>query len=305
MNKVLQRRIFAEPIQVRKNADGTIGVRGYAAVFDSEAHGEVIRAGAFNRTLAQRDDIRLLVNHDGVPLARTKSGTLLMGVDEHGEWFDAPSLDPANPRVQELVSAMERGDIDQCSFAGYFDSRSSNGITEVLEVRQVDVSIVTYPWYEETVASLTGDRDLDRSLVSLRSAGSDLSLDQRVNAYKALRTAPPGKVAFDDIGEALIGAVWSKINAATGTDPWLWLEDFGEDWLVYCIYDIANGSCTCWQASWSQAADGSFEIGDPIEVEEISEWRPVTAADAAPPAEPMRSLSIAEARALFAPASAA
>lgn len=166
----LERRITSEPFQVRTNADGTIGVRGYAAVFDSEAHGEVIRSSAFNRTLAQRDDIRLLVNHDGVPLARTKSGTLQLEVDSHGLLFDAPSLDPANPRVQELVSAMDRGDIDQCSFAGYFtDVARVNGIDEVREVKGTDVSIVTYPWYEETEAGLTGDRDTDRALLSMRS----------------------------------------------------------------------------------------------------------------------------------------
>jgi HK97 family phage prohead protease len=51
-------------------------LRGYAAVFDSVSHDEVVRSSAFNKTLAERDDVRLLVNHDGVPLARTKSGTL-------------------------------------------------------------------------------------------------------------------------------------------------------------------------------------------------------------------------------------
>lgn len=174
MTKTLERRTFSEPFQIRSNADGTVGIRGYAAVFDSPAHGEVIRSVAFNRTLAQRDNIRLLVNHDGVPLATTKSGTLTVGVDDHGLWFDAPTLDMANPRVQELVSAMNRADIDQCSFAGYFtDVRNTAGVDEVFEVKACDVSVVTYPWYEETEASLTGDRDMDRALVSLRSLAPD------------------------------------------------------------------------------------------------------------------------------------
>ena len=174
MSKTMQRRLFSEPVQIRANADGTVGARGYAAVFDSEAHGEVIRASAFNRTLAQRDNIRLLVNHEGVPLATTKSGTLTVGVDDHGLWWDAPSLDVTNPRVQELVSALRRGDIDQCSFAGYFtDVRRTNGIDEVFEVKATDVSVVTYPWYEETTAGLTGDRDADRALLALRSLTPD------------------------------------------------------------------------------------------------------------------------------------
>ena len=170
-NKPLERRIFDACPEVRNNPDGTVGVRGYFAVWDSVAHGEVIRRGAFDRTIAQRDDIRLLVNHDGTPLARTKSGTLVLGADEHGAWFDAPSLDVENnPTARELVSALSRGDIDQCSFAGYFsDRKGEGGVREVFEVKGLDVSVVTYPWYEETSASLTGSRDLDRALVSLRA----------------------------------------------------------------------------------------------------------------------------------------
>lgn len=187
-NPQLQRRITSEAFQVRTNSDGTIGVRGYAAVFNSEAHGEVIMPSAFNRTLAQRDDIRLLVNHDGVPLARTKSGTLSLSVDDHGLMFDAPSLDPSNPRVQELVSAMQRNDIDQCSFAGYFtDVSRVDGVDQVREVKGTDVSIVTYPWYETTEAGLTGDRDTDRALLALRS----LTPAQREAALAAVDTPEP------------------------------------------------------------------------------------------------------------------
>lgn len=183
MPKDMQRRLYSEPIKIRANADGTVGARGYAAVFNSEAHGEVIRPSAFNRTIAQRDNIRLLVNHDGVPLATTKAQTLTVGVDDHGLWWDAPSLDLGNPRVQELVSALKRGDIDQCSFAGYFtDVRRTTGIDEVLEVIATDVSVVTYPWYEETTAGLTGDRQVDCALLALRS----LSPEQREITIVAL-----------------------------------------------------------------------------------------------------------------------
>ena len=56
MPKTLERRIIERPVEVRTNRDGTYGVTGYASIFDTEAHGEVIRASAYNRTLAQRDD---------------------------------------------------------------------------------------------------------------------------------------------------------------------------------------------------------------------------------------------------------
>ena len=76
--------MFNADIEVRSNADGTVGLRGYAAVFDSEAHGEVVRPSAFNTTLKQRDNVRLLVNHDGIPMASTKAGTMTLSVDQRG-----------------------------------------------------------------------------------------------------------------------------------------------------------------------------------------------------------------------------
>jgi HK97 family phage prohead protease len=176
MSKHIERRFAHAEFQVRDNADGTVGVRGYAAVFDSEAHDEVIRPAAFNRSVAQADDVKLKVNHTGVPLARTKSGTMQIGVDDRGLWFDVSSLDMSNPTVQELVSAMRRGDMDQCSFAGYFldaPRNSATGIREVREVKLTDVSVVTDPWYEDTEADLTGDRNFDRALVSVRSLSNE------------------------------------------------------------------------------------------------------------------------------------
>ena len=102
MTKQIERRIVDGRIECRSNADGTQGVRGYAAVFDSVAHGEVVRRSAFTRTLAQQDDIKFLVNHDGVPLASTRAGTMTVGTDNIGLWFDVPALDvERNPRAAE------------------------------------------------------------------------------------------------------------------------------------------------------------------------------------------------------------
>lgn len=149
--KTLERRSCTRPIEVREAPDGSINVRGYASVFDQEAYGEVVKSTAFNRTLAQRDDVRLLVNHEGVPLARTKSGTLNLSVDSTGLLIEAAGLDPANPDVQRLRSAMARGDLDQMSF-GFeaTDDPQVDGVRELREVKLFDVSIVTYPWYDQT-----------------------------------------------------------------------------------------------------------------------------------------------------------
>lgn len=123
---------------------------------------EVVRSGAFAKTLAEKADVRLLVNHDGVPLARTKSGTLTLREvmpgegDVSGLWCEA-DLDPASPLVQEIRSAMARGDLDEMSFAFRVTRQQWSPDYEqrdILEVELFDVSVVTYPANPATSASL-------------------------------------------------------------------------------------------------------------------------------------------------------
>jgi HK97 family phage prohead protease len=117
---------------------------------------EYVRRGAFSKTLNDGADVRLLIDHEGVPLARTKSGTLALEEDERGLRVEA-ELDPANPDAMRVLSAMRRGDLSQMSFAfrTVKDSYNSDrSVRELKEVQLFDVSIVTFPAYEETVAEL-------------------------------------------------------------------------------------------------------------------------------------------------------
>ena len=155
-------RSFAGPVEVRSSADGKITIEGYAARFDEPAHGEVVKRSAFERTLRQQDDVRLLINHDGLPLARfsPRHDTLQLSTDDVGLKFRAEDLDPANPRVQELMSALSRRDVDQCSFSFYTVEAPVNerGLRELREVVLCDVSVVTWPWYESTSVSMKSRR---------------------------------------------------------------------------------------------------------------------------------------------------
>lgn len=152
----LRRRATTDAgLEIRSDGSGRLRMRGYAAVFDREAYHEVVRPSAFTRALQDGHDVRLLVNHDGVPLARTRSGTLSLSTDDRGLLAEA-DLDPDNPTVAELASAMDRGDIDQMSFAfvPVHETFSDAGVRELREVELWDVSVVTYPWYEDTNAEL-------------------------------------------------------------------------------------------------------------------------------------------------------
>jgi HK97 family phage prohead protease len=161
------RQFHVQPVSLREEADGT-GMRlgGYASVTDAPysvtdwlgEYTEVIRSGAFKRSLDHKDDVRLLLNHEGLPLARTKSGTLELREvtdpksdpqkqGQTGLWTEA-ELDPRSGLVNDVKIAMERGDLDEMSFAFQvlqqawspdFDQR------DIHEVKLFDVSVVTYP----------------------------------------------------------------------------------------------------------------------------------------------------------------
>lgn len=146
-------------LEIRADGDQNMLV-GYAAVFDSPSEPlpwiEYVRRGAFAKTLNDGADVRLLIDHEGVPLARTKSGTLALEEDERGLKVEA-ELDPANPDAMRVLSAMRRGDMSQMSFAFRTIKDAWSGDRQVRELKEVqlyDVSIVTFPAYEETVAEL-------------------------------------------------------------------------------------------------------------------------------------------------------
>jgi HK97 family phage prohead protease len=95
----------------------------------------------------------LLINHEGLPLARTKNGTLLLTEDEVGLRFDAEL--PDTTEAKDLYTLIERGDVDQMSFAfrvirqKWNSDRTERTLTEV-SLADGDVSVVTYPAYPTT-----------------------------------------------------------------------------------------------------------------------------------------------------------
>lgn len=154
-----KRSIAYSNMEFRAENDGRTIV-GYAAVFDSPSEymgfTEFVKRGAFSKTLNDGADVRLLIDHEGVPLARSKSGTLALEEDERGLRVEA-ELDPMNPDAARVISAMKRGDLSQMSFAFRTVKDSWNSDRSVRELREVqlfDVSVVTFPAYEQTVAEL-------------------------------------------------------------------------------------------------------------------------------------------------------
>jgi|TARA_R110000868_G_scaffold91417_1_gene253505 uncharacterized protein len=149
------------PAEVRLEND-TIKVSGYASVFSEETNiggmfREVIAPGAFKAAIG-RDDVRFLVNHDGLPLARTKSGTLILKEDNRGLYMET-ELDATDPDVQQIVPKMKRGDLDKMSFAFRatkqdWDESGDIPLRTIREAELFDVSIVNDPAYPGTEIGL-------------------------------------------------------------------------------------------------------------------------------------------------------
>ncbi len=185
--KGLERRTFdvaVADMELREADDGSLRFSGYACVtgvaYDMGWYQETIERGAFKRTLEQSPDVQLLINHTGMPLARTSSGTLRLEErttpDENGKtglWVEA-DLDPEDPDVRSLRGKMARKDIDQMSFA--FAPTSSGGWNDDYTERKIaavtihrgDVSVVNQGANPATAGAMLRSQD---ALVALRRLG--------------------------------------------------------------------------------------------------------------------------------------
>ena len=160
---------FAD-VEVRETEGGGITVTGYAAVFDSPSEDlggfiEEIKPGAFRKVLRSKPDVRFLVNHEGIPLARTTNGTLRLKEDTRGLQVEADLSDTQTSR--DFATSLKRGDIDQMSFMfsvepegreWFFPDDPEELARRVLyEMSELyDVSGVTFPAYPSTELGVRG-----------------------------------------------------------------------------------------------------------------------------------------------------
>jgi len=155
------RAAYGDNVELRvmevRAAEGERRISGYAATFndvtDLGYFREQIATGAFEgRT---DDDVRLLINHTGVPLARTTNGTLRLSVDDDGLRYEAELADTQEGR--DLYTLIKRGDISQSSFAFSIEDEAWDNKTNLRTVLKVgrlyDVSPVTYPAYATTTVN--------------------------------------------------------------------------------------------------------------------------------------------------------
>ena len=105
-------------LRIEDGGDGKLTLEGYASRTETPyqvgSFEETIKRGAFRRSLGENPDTSLLVNHEGLPLARTTSGNLRLEEDSRGLRVHA-SLEREDPDVRAIEFKMRRGDLSEMS----------------------------------------------------------------------------------------------------------------------------------------------------------------------------------------------
>jgi len=183
-NKVEKRSITIDDFELRQAGDG-MSFTGYAAVFNSPSQPlpfiETIAPGAFKRSLSARNNVRMLLNHDtSRVLGTTRAKTLRLSEDSKGLHVEADL--PETTYGRDLSVSMQRGDVDSMSFGFSVprngDKWSDDGNQRTLvEVRLHEVSVVTFPAYEATTASVR-----DYSALALRAEADEDAIAEAMEA---------------------------------------------------------------------------------------------------------------------------
>lgn len=142
--------------KIEKDGRTFYQLEGYASVVETPyemydwagPYNEVVSRDAFEVTLSRAPDVSYLVNHKGVTMARTTSGSLELSSDDNG-LFTRAFLNPQRTDVRDLVAAIEDRDITEMSFAflidrGIWSPDYTEYRIEQVDLDRGDVSAVNY-----------------------------------------------------------------------------------------------------------------------------------------------------------------
>lgn len=156
-----------------RQTDGKTKICGYAAKYnlwslDLGGFREMIKPGAFDNALKEKQDVRGLGNHlEWQVLGRSTVATMTLTSDDIGLYYEIDPPDTSYAR--DLITSIERGDISQSSFA--FAVRANGSVWKLIEdpngnwrndrwerelsdLDLFDVSPVTFPAYPDTTVAI-------------------------------------------------------------------------------------------------------------------------------------------------------
>jgi uncharacterized protein len=231
------------PVELRAGQNQPAELHGYASVFNQEATIqdfwgdawiESVAPGAYAKTIGEAD-IRALFNHDpNVVLGRNRAGTLELFED--GTGLRNVIRPPDNEWGRPVLDAVRRGDVTGQSIAfQVIKEKWERGAQKgdlsrrtILEAALLDVSVVTYPAFEQTS-------------VQARAA-EGAALDVIGQAFRLARMAEHGyPLAAED--RALIGAaveLLQRVSVEPGADAHSTEQPGGEPGGVGLRYSLAE-----------------------------------------------------------------
>jgi hypothetical protein len=216
------RRAYPVALEVRAKPGGVTGVEGYASVVEQPfemwdffgSYSEVVRTGAFSKTLSENPAVQLLLNHNGLSMAYTKAGTLRLAEDSTGLHM-AADLNPTRSDVRDMLTALEDGAVDEMSFAfrvvrqQWSPDYDQRDILEV-NLNKGDVSVVNYGANPHTAGAQLNTRQLASALREVRS-GTTLTPEAMVTLGHVLQliSAADGAV---DVAQPLLADILGVPN---------------------------------------------------------------------------------------------
>lgn len=325
---VLGRHRFRSSLQpgtvtVTRAADPTaaIGFTGTSILFNKRTwigsremgFWEQIAPQAVTKTLLEAD-IRFLQNHNpDLLLARTNpqmralgTDTLTLTANPTGLGTDA-DMAPVS-YAQDLAVLLDRGDISQMSFAfdplEWIREELPDGtlLITITALRLYDVSVVTYPAYEETDAGLRAaafdaicrDGGLDPVDVLKRYAQGG----PPVTVPEITRTAAPPTPTkrdrlvptelralngwtLDDLWPILDKAIVELLSTETFNAYWyVWLVDVSDEWLVFCDDRPGSSFPSLFKVDYAVDEQGVVTLGEPVAVVAKTTYMPLPESDA-------------------------
>ena len=161
-------------------------IEGYFVVFNQPYYiddwcEEVVAPSAFDG--CDMSDVRALVDHlPHLVLGRNTANTLTITIDETG-LFGSIRVNSKDTDALNLYARTQRGDVDQASFGfdeaedGVVWDEMPNGRARrtILRISKLwEVSVCTFPAYEQTYVSARSRTDADVQAAALRAKKSDL-----------------------------------------------------------------------------------------------------------------------------------
>ncbi len=225
------RSVTAGGLEWRDLDSDTPTLVGYASTFnqpyDMGWYTETVIPNAFSKTLSESPDVRLLINHEGLPLGRTRAGTLQLEQDDTGLHVEC-GLDATDPDVQRVLPKARRGDLNEMSFMfrvirdTWAEDYTKRLITEI-SLAGGDVSIVTFPANPNATFSARAQQLIQEDPAKLRSLyarlrdteqrdGITLSADEIVNLSGILEDLSTIDASVDSSLETLVDILGAERN---------------------------------------------------------------------------------------------